>query len=147
MAEMPTATVELQPSPDLTALVDRLANLMGQLEGCAVRVLNLQPDDVIVLETPKRIPEPAYIRLKQTAEMLWPNNRLAILEDGMRATGVTREVGPIIKTAIALFRGEYDDLEGIIKLPWSDEQEAVRVKLFALRDALKAAGYEWETLT
>jgi hypothetical protein len=91
MAEMPTAAVELKPVPELTALVDRLANLVGHLEGCAVRVLNLQPGDVIALESPTHLSEAAYIRLRKAVEQLWPNNKAAIFENGMHVAAIIQE--------------------------------------------------------
>lgn len=90
MTEMPTATVELQLAPELTALVDRLASLVGHLEGCAIRVLNLQPGDVIVLESSQRLSERAYEWLTKQAKEQWPNNRFIIL-DSCKFAGVTRE--------------------------------------------------------
>lgn len=176
MAEMGTATVELKADPELTALVDRLANLVGQFAGCAIRVLDLQPGDVIVLESSQRLSERAYEWLTKQAKEQWPNNRFIIL-DNCKFAGVTREGpcsglledsphdvsrlltdptavkwkhrsdNPIVQAAIEVFSGHYADFEGPIKFPDWPSYCPDKAKLKALADALNAAGYEWETLT
>ncbi len=91
MAEMPTATVELKPPKELLGALARLEALVKQFEACAIRVLSLQPGDVVVLEAEGRISEAGYVRLRKSAEAIWPDNRVVIFEDGVHVAGLTRE--------------------------------------------------------
>jgi len=90
MAECGNMTIGLKPAAELTALVDRLANLVGRFDGCTIRVLSLQPGDVIVLESSQRLSERAYEHLAKQANEQWPNNRFVIL-DSCKFSGVTRD--------------------------------------------------------
>lgn len=54
----------------------------------------------------------------------------------------------IVRCAVALFANKYDDLGGPgTEFPPATSRPVPTKQLFALRDALRAAGYEWETLT
>ncbi len=83
--------VEVKPNAELTALVDRLEKLAEQFQGCTVRVLELQPGDVIVFESAHPVSELMCETLLRHARLIWPNNKAAVIDRGVRVAGVTRE--------------------------------------------------------
>ena len=94
MAEM-TATLKIETDPQVfqvAALADRLERLIEIFKDCTVRVLNLKPGDVIVLESAQKMTMQAYENLLANARIVWPDNQVGLLEQGLHLAGVTRPV-------------------------------------------------------
>lgn len=91
MPENLITTVEIKPDPELEKLVDRLHGLVETFKGIVIRVLTLEPGDVIVFESAERVSEQTYETLLRHARLVWPNNKAAVIDRGIRIAGVTRE--------------------------------------------------------
>jgi hypothetical protein len=87
-------TLDIRTDPEIAevvALADRLERLIEIFKDCTIRVLELKPGDVIVLESRKHMNTETYERLLNCCKMVWPDNNATVLEDGLRLADVTRE--------------------------------------------------------
>lgn len=91
MAEA-TTTFTLKTDPEIVALADRLERLIEIFKDCTIRVMDVRPGDVIVLESSNPFSEHQVTTLLHHARQVWPNNKVALLDRGLHASGVTREV-------------------------------------------------------
>jgi hypothetical protein len=64
---------------ELNELATRLERLESAVQVATARV---EPGDVIVLRMPNQLSHAAYEGLTNRLRGLWPNNKVAILEDG-----------------------------------------------------------------
>lgn len=72
---------------------EAIAALMALPATPTITRANVQPDDVIVIECPGRIPMEAAERIQKVAEQAWPGRKVLVLSDGLtvkivRASGV-----------------------------------------------------------
>jgi hypothetical protein len=63
---------------------EALAALMALPAATRITRAEVQTGDVIVFECPGYISDEAVARIRKCAETVWPDNRIAVLGDGMR---------------------------------------------------------------